>query len=143
MNKKTPKKASRKRLKQGVFLLLATISTWWFQQLPAASSKLEQVIKQQQSDVVVEFKGKVIKLLADDNKGSRHQKFIVRNNLHTILIAHNIDLSPRVPISVGDELFIRGEYEWNEKGGVVHWTHADPNGTHEGGWIRFQDKVYQ
>jgi hypothetical protein len=76
-------------------------------------------------------------LLPDDNEGSRHQRFIVElDGGHTVLIAHNIDLAPRVaPLEPGDPVQFSGEYAWNAKGGVVHWTHLDPRGTHPGGWI--------
>jgi hypothetical protein len=60
-----------------------------------------------------------------------------------VLIAHNIDLAKRVPISPGDSVTVHGEYEYNEKGGVIHWTHHDPEDRHSGGWIRFHDREYR
>jgi hypothetical protein len=38
---------------------------------------------------------------------------------------------------------LHGRYEWNERGGVIHWTHHDPEGSMPGGWIRCQGAVYQ
>lgn len=93
----------------------------------------------------VQGEGVVVKVLADDNKGSRHQKFILElSSGQTVLIAHNIDLAPRVSsISPGDTIGFNGEYEWNDKGGVVHWTHHDPGGKHAGGWLKAGGITYQ
>ncbi len=96
------------------------------------------------SDVWVQASGEVARVLPDDNEGSRHQRFLVElNNGHTVLIAHNIDLAPKVPLSRGDVVEFRGEYEWNDRGGVVHWTHHDPRGRKEGGWISHRKKTYE
>jgi hypothetical protein len=62
-----------------------------------AKDQLETFYANKQSDIVVETRGEVIKLLADDTEGSRHQKFIMQlPSGHTVLISHNIDLAPRV-----------------------------------------------
>ncbi len=89
--------------------------------------------------------GKVIKILPDDNDGSRHQRFIIKlDSSQTLLIAHNIDLAPEIKnLRVGDHINFYGEYEWNAKGGVVHWTHHDPKNRHEGGWLNHGGKLYQ
>lgn len=98
-----------------------------------------------QSGDQVRGSGRVTRVLADDNNGSRHQRFIVEVAAgRTVLIAHNIDLAPRVPsISVGDTVSFYGEYEWNDRGGVIHWTHHDPRGSHPGGWIEHQGRRYE
>jgi hypothetical protein len=36
-----------------------------------------------------------------------------------------------------------GQYEWNDRGGVVHWTHLDPAGKRPGGWLRHERRVYR
>jgi hypothetical protein len=43
----------------------------------------------------------------------------------------------------GEMIEFYGEYEWNDKGGVIHWTHHDPKGKHAGGWLRYQGKLYR
>lgn len=89
--------------------------------------------------------GRVQRLLADDRDGSPHQRFIIATDSGiTLLIAHNIALAPRLDgIAVGDRVEVYGEYEWNDKGGVVHWTHKDPRGDHVAGYIQWRGRRYQ
>ena len=107
-------------------------------------STLEKAFNTQQSDLQVLQRGEIIRILSDDTKGSKHQRFIVKlSSGQTLLIAHNIDLAPRIPdIRTGESLVFYGEYEWNEKGGVIHWTHHDPDGRHVGGWLEYRGKKY-
>ena len=58
------------------------------------------------------------------------------------MIAHNIDVADRIPIAIGDRIRFRGMYEWNDFGGLVHWTHDDPMGVEDRGWIRYRRKTY-
>lgn len=111
----------------------------------ANNAAIVRAIEARAEDVWVEGEAEVVKLLSDDDKGSRHQRFIMRlASGHTLLIAHNIDLAPRVsPLQVGDTVSFRGEYVWNPKGGVVHWTHHDPKGRQAGGWIRREGQIFE
>lgn len=97
------------------------------------------------SNLQVFGQGVVIKLLPDDNSGSKHQKFVIRlTNGQTLLVAHNIDLAARISgLSEGDSITFNGQYEWNEQGGVLHWTHRDPNGSHPSGWLQHRGQTYQ
>ena len=111
----------------------------------AQDGSIARLFEQQQSDVAVQGTGSIVKELADDNNGSRHQRILLKlpDGL-SILIAHNIDLAPRVDnIQAGDSIEFKGEYAWNAKGGVVHWTHHDPDGRHPDGWLKHQNRTYQ
>ena len=111
----------------------------------AEAMSLKRAYESHKSDIQVKGSGTVVRLLKDDNKGSRHQKFILKlSSGLTILIAHNIDLAPRInAIAKGDTVQFYGEYEWNKKGGVIHWTHRDPNKRHQHGWLKHKGKTYQ
>ena len=97
------------------------------------------------SSVQMLVRGIVSKHLADDVEGDKHQRFILRlESGQTLLIAHNVDLATRVPASsLGKVVYAYGEYEWNDEGGVVHWTHLDPSGVHAHGWIQFEGVRYE
>jgi hypothetical protein len=97
------------------------------------------------SGVSVSGGGTVARVLPDDTSGDRHQRFILRlASGQTVLIAHNIDIAPRVEgLAVGDAIEFSGQFEFNDEGGTVHWTHHDPSGNHPAGWLRVDGSVYQ
>ncbi|KWT99095.1 hypothetical protein APQ14_19060 [Vibrio toranzoniae] len=111
----------------------------------ANDHKLKQAYENHQSDLQVRGSGTVSHLLPDDNEGSRHQKFILRlDSKQTLFVAQNIDLAPRIPnLRIGDRVHFYGEYEWNKKGGVMHWTHHDPQNRHLHGWLKYNGKKYE
>jgi hypothetical protein len=112
---------------------------------PSTIITVDSAYENRSSNISVEGQGTVVKVLADDDNGSRHQKFLVKVASGKILLfAHNIDLAPRIEnIKIGDQISFRGEYVFNPKGGVIHWTHKDPRGEHVDGWIKYNDKTYE
>lgn len=108
-------------------------------------STIDSWFNNQTSNQPIFQEGKVYKILQDDNEGSRHQKFILKlENGKTLLVAHNIDIAMRIPdLQNNDVVIFKGEYEWNKKGGVVHWTHKDPQGKHENGYLMHNGNKYQ
>ena len=125
--------------KQGI-----PVSGLW-PQTRSADSTLQKAFEERQSNLQVEGEGVVAKLLPDDRKGTRHQRFIIKlGSGQTVLVAHNIDLAPRIDrLRAGDKVAFYGEYEWNVKGGVIHWTHHDPDSRHIGGWLKHEGKTFQ
>lgn len=118
----------------------------WLNGVAASDDRpIGHAFKSRTSNVEVEDEGAVTRTLTDDLAGSWHQRFVVRlASGQTILIAHNIDVAPRVNgIRKGDSIRFKGEYVWNEKGGTVHWTHHDPDGRHPAGWLKHNGRTYQ
>ena len=111
----------------------------------SANTTIEKAYQSKQSDLQVKGSGRVVKILKDDLKGHKHQRFLLGvGSNRTILIAHNIDLAPKITsLKKGDTVEFYGEYEYNKKGGVVHWTHHDPRKRHKDGWLRHDGKTYE
>jgi uncharacterized protein YdeI (BOF family) len=101
--------------------------------------------KHQRSHVEVTAEGTVVQVLPDSTGPSGpHERFIVKlasGNL-TVEIDHNLAIGRRVPVSEGDRVIVHGEYVWNSKGGLIHFTHHDPKGRREGGYIQDNGTTY-
>ncbi|MDP0497874.1 MAG: DUF3465 domain-containing protein [Verrucomicrobiota bacterium JB024] len=108
------------------------------------SLSAEEAFRQRLNKVWLSGEGVVIKVLPDDEKGSRHQRFILRlPSGQTLLIAHNIDVAPRIPgLKNEDTVRYYGEYIWNNKGGLVHWTHRK-SASEPGGWLEKDGRRYE
>jgi hypothetical protein len=108
-------------------------------------SAIETAYTNHDSDISITVKGSLTRILSDDTIGDKHQRFIISlSNGQTLLIAHNIDIGSRVAgIAIGSTIYAHGDYIWNDQGGLVHWTHRDPLGKHENGWIVFNNEKYE
>ena len=141
-----------KRMPVWMLVLLAGI--WLLQtQWPAGESAptapdniaIHAAFEQRASDVLVQGRGTVVRVLPPDNDGRPHQRFVLDiGNGQTVLVAHNLTLADPLPgLRRGDEVLFSGEYEWNDRGGVVHWTHHDPAGRRAGGWLEYRGVRYR
>jgi hypothetical protein len=149
--------------KLSVFLLLAIAgSGWYFSQPPAArpaipvagpgprpgppvgADTVAAAFDSRESGQWLDVEGVVSRTLEDDRNGSPHQRFIIETNSgKTLLIAHNISLAPRLDgLRAGERVRLRGEYVWNDRGGLLHWTHHDPQGRRSG-FIEWNGRRYE
>ncbi len=73
-----------------------------------------------------------------------HEAFDVRTDDGRALeIVDNVALAPRVPVTIGDRIAVRGELVPNaSRGPLVHWTHHDPAHIHPDGYIELDGKRY-
>jgi hypothetical protein len=88
-------------------------------------------------------KARVSRDLADAHGQYTHQRFIVScTGGFTLLVVNDVSIGTRAPARVGDTVNVRGQYIWNDKGGLIHFTHHDPQGG-TGGWIDEGGRQYR
>jgi hypothetical protein len=115
----------------------------------AVSSDVCNAYRAQSQRVEVTASGTVVKVLGIRRGPSGvHEGFLLATDPAsgcrlTLRIEHNLDIAGRVPLERGEPLELRGEYIYDSRGGIVHWTHRDPRGRHPGGYIKANGEVYQ
>lgn len=72
-----------------------------------------------------------------------HEEFSASTSAGPVDVIDNVGLAPRVPVSPGAAIEVRGEMVHDRgKPPIVHWTHHDPSGRHQDGFIRLDGKTY-
>jgi hypothetical protein len=97
------------------------------------------------SEVTVE--GSVVRVL-ETHGGTQgvHKRFVVAVRAGSaeqdLLVADNISIGRTAPIQPGDEVTVKGELAIDPSGPVIHWTHHDPRGRHESGFVSYKGVLY-
>ncbi|MBD5654093.1 MAG: DUF3465 domain-containing protein [Candidatus Eremiobacteraeota bacterium] len=61
----------------------------------------------------------------------------------TVRVEDNVDFTGAIPLQPGADVVARGEYVYDSRGGIVHYTHRDPRGRHAAGYVETGGKLYQ
>lgn len=86
---------------------------------------------------------KVVRLLKDDLFGSKHQKWVVQlANGREVAAVYNIDVTPRIPLKVGDLISMGGQYIYDRGGGLIHWLHEDRRARRPNGYVELNGVRY-
>jgi hypothetical protein len=110
---------------------------------PDDSDQIHRAFQHRNSNLLVETEATVVRIYPDIEDTRTYQQFRVRlPNGHELMVMHDLDQALRVPLDVNDAIRLRGEYDWTSRGGVIHWTHDDPERKREGGWIEMGGKKY-
>jgi len=97
--------------------------------------------RRQESSVWITIGARVSRILPDEYGKYQHPRFIVQcPSGQTVLITNDVSVGSRVPVHRGDRVAARGEYIWNDRGGLIHFTHH--GGPAGGGWILDGGKLY-
>ncbi|CAN5615256.1 hypothetical protein BH10BDE1_BH10BDE1_08680 [soil metagenome] len=85
----------------------------------------------------------VTQLLPDDTFGSRHQKWVVQlSNGREVACVYNIDVTPKIPLKVGDIISLGGQFIYDRDGGLLHWLHEDGRGHRPNGYVELEGVRY-
>lgn len=91
--------------------------------------------------------GTVLAVLGSrDGPSGEHEGFLLKLDQECDLMLRvetNIDITGPVPLQTGETVTVKGQFEDDASGGVIHWTHHDPRGRHVGGYVEAGGKLYQ
>lgn len=74
---------------------------------------------------------------------SEHEEFTAQTDCGPVDVIDNVGIAPRVPVQPGERIEVRGEMVHDRgRPPVVHWTHRDPGGRHQDGFIRLRGRMY-
>jgi hypothetical protein len=101
------------------------------------------------SHVEVTASGSVARLLGErEGPSGRHLGFILHLSGSagrglSVRVEDNLDLTGEIPIGEGESVTVRGEYIYEPAGGLIHYTHKDPRGRHDAGYVQASGRIYQ
>ncbi len=127
--------------------LLFAVNSWVFSASAGTvgdDKNLNDAINKHQNVYFLEAASlKVTKLLADDQQGLRHQKFeVVTSQGQKVLCVYNLDQGQRIPLQVGDQVDVGGEFKWTKYGALLHWLHEDSRDKRPDGYVDLEGRRY-
>lgn len=127
-------------------LCVATIMSACSATQPPDDAAVCMAYSASRSHVEVVADGTVTRLLGvQPGRVSPHEGFLLRLASGCSLIVRveaNTDFTGPISLERGQHVVVKGEYEYYSLGGVIHWTHRDPRGHHENGYIEAGGHVY-
>ena len=105
---------------------------------------VEKAFYDNQSGMMVEVSGEVVRLLGRETGDSRLQWFQMRTpEGQYLLVGHENGLAKPIPLEARDHVIVRGMYEWTESGGSIRGTQKDNSLARQHGWVEHKGNKYQ
>jgi Protein of unknown function (DUF3465) len=115
---------------------------------PADNAAALREIASRDSGAELVVEGPVVSVLPSSAGPSGvHELFVVAvssgNTTVQLFVADNISVGSAAPLRAGDRVRVKGELDFNDLGPVLHWTHRDPSGRHQPGFVEVGGHVYE
>ena len=135
----------------GIFAVAAVVAALYFvwQSRPGYSiepgfATVQDAYRYRQTGIMAEVTGSVTRILRFDKDAPHLQQFVIRmQNGQSVMVVHNRDSGGEVPLAIGDEVLVRGEYVWGETGGTIRNTERDYSTQRRHGWIVHKGERYR
>lgn len=105
----------------------------------ANDAGLCQAIASRSSGVEVIADGTVAQLLGTAiGSSGAHEGFILHLEsgcAATLRVETNVAFTGPVPLHIGERVVVKGEYDHDPDGEVIHFTHRELDGRHPGGYV--------
>lgn len=105
-----------------------------------------RAITAQASGTEVIVDGTVASLLGTSTGPSgAHEGFLLRLRSgcdQTIRVETNVGFTGPIPLRAGERVTVKGEYDHDPDGEVIHFTHRELRGRHPGGYVEVSGTYY-
>ena len=114
----------------------------------AGNAAVYDAWRAQRSSVEVTASGSVARIFGTRlGRSGEHEGFLLHlrgpgGHGLTVRVEDNVDITGPIPLQTGDDVEVRGEYIFDPRGGIVHYTHHDPRGHHSSGYVKVRDRLY-
>jgi hypothetical protein len=101
---------------------------------------------QQASRKEVIAQGTIVDVLGEsEGRGGEHEGYLLKLDGDCDLLLRvetNLSITGPIPIRRREQVIVKGEYEYDAEGGVLHWTHHDPSARHVAGYVVIDNHTY-
>ena len=130
------------------FVAVAAFLGWKWHSLPGykldgGEAVVEKAFYDRQSDLMVEVTGTVFQMASQNASNAGYQEFRMKLPSGQLLtIVHENKKGQRLPLEANDTVTVRGQYYWNELGGIIKGTQRDKSMERMHGWIEHEGVRY-
>ena len=131
-----------------VVIVIIVIAWFWHSRpsydLEPGYQSVERAFHEQQSNLMVEVTGTVVRILETNANRERYQEFVIRiENGQSVRVVNDMRYTDHIPLSINDNVTVRGDYLWSEGGGTIRYAHQDRSAQRRHGWIDHEGKRYK